>query len=87
MITGRMRPSPQQFDPSGLQFLSKQEVAAMQDMFTIESHTSHFHLYDKKCGPYLLFKPYDEIMEDLKVSIAKVNATAIAYPFGAYNNG
>lgn len=85
MITGRMRPAPQPFDPRGLQFLSKQEVAAMRDVFTFESHTSHFHLSDKKRGPYLLFKPYNEIMEDLKASIAKVNATAIAYPFGAYN--
>ncbi|BDG45094.1 polysaccharide deacetylase family protein [Saccharococcus caldoxylosilyticus] len=85
MITGRMRPAPQPFDPSGLQFLSKQEVAKMQDVFTFESHTNHFHLFDKKNGPYLLFKPYHEIMDDLKASIAKVNATAIAYPFGAYD--
>lgn len=85
MITGRMRPSPQPFDPTGLQFLSKQEIAQMRDIIAFESHTNHFHLSDKKYGPYLLFKPYEEVMADLLASKEKIGAMAIAYPFGAYN--
>lgn len=85
MITGRMRPAPQPFDPRGLQFLSKQEIAEMRDVISFESHTNHFHLSDRQYGPYLLFKPYEEAMADLKASKEKIGATAIAYPFGAYN--
>lgn len=85
MITGRMRPAPQPFDPKGLQFLSKQEIEEMRDIIAFESHTNHFHLSDKQYGPYLLFKPYEETMADLWASKEKVGATAIAYPFGAYN--
>jgi len=85
MITGRMRPAPQPFDPTGLQFLSKQEIAQMRDIMTFESHTNHFHLSDQEYGPYLLFKPYEDVMADLLASKEKIGATAIAYPFGAYN--
>ncbi|WP_232509594.1 polysaccharide deacetylase family protein [Parageobacillus thermoglucosidasius] len=43
VITSRIPKEPQKFNPDGLQFLSRSEMAAMSDVFTFESHTHRLH--------------------------------------------
>ena len=55
----------------------------------MESHTEDLHT--RKCNIYwdgaVMCTPYDQIYEDIKVSVSKVkNTNAFAYPFGHYND-
>ncbi len=54
-----------------------------------ESHTDDLH--DRSCDTYwngaVMCKPYNEIYNDIKLSVQKVGSSyAFAYPFGHYNN-
>jgi peptidoglycan/xylan/chitin deacetylase (PgdA/CDA1 family) len=85
VITSRIPKEPQKFNPDGLQFLSRPEMAAMSDVFTFESHTHRLHhLSGRKSD--VLIKPYNVVKEDIKRSKDILGARYFAYPFGQYNS-
>ncbi|MGL4600817.1 MAG: polysaccharide deacetylase family protein [Plesiomonas sp.] len=90
IISSRIKYFPQPWDANSLQFLSFQEIDAMQDVFEIESHTHFMHKRAASKHPILLSKSYHNIYHDFvrsKKVLAKYNyhADYLSYPFGGYN--
>ncbi len=90
IISSRIKYFPQPWDANSLQFLSFQEIDAMQDVFEIESHTHFMHKRAASKHPILLSKSYHNIYRDFvrsKKVLAKYNyhVDYLSYPFGGYN--
>ncbi|MGL5007842.1 MAG: polysaccharide deacetylase family protein [Plesiomonas sp.] len=89
IISSRIKYFPQPWDANSLQFLSFQEIDAMQDVFEIESHTHFMHKRVLR-HPVLLSKSYHNIYRDFvrsKKVLRKYNyhVDYLSYPFGGYN--
>ena len=90
VITSRIQPTPQDWAPDSLQFLSVSEYQSMKDHTDLQSHSHAMHHYQN-------FKPaapqndYQTLYIDLirsKQELAKLDAQPqyFAYPFGAYSD-
>lgn len=84
LITNRIAEQPVPFNPNSLQFLSRQELKQMEDVFEYGGHTHALH-YSNNGVPALLSEPEQVILKDLQSSRNIINTRFFAYPFGGYN--
>ncbi|WP_394172226.1 polysaccharide deacetylase family protein [Guptibacillus hwajinpoensis] len=69
------------------QYLSVEEIEATSDVFEFASHTNTFHNSEEDGTAYLISKTLPEIQEDVLASIDLIgNTSALAYPYGAYDD-
>ncbi|MDP4552566.1 polysaccharide deacetylase family protein [Alkalihalobacillus macyae] len=69
------------------QYLSVEEIEAISDVFEFASHTNSFHNSEEDGTAYLISKTLPEIQEDVLASIDLIgNTSALAYPYGAYDD-
>ncbi|WP_051331032.1 polysaccharide deacetylase family protein [Aneurinibacillus terranovensis] len=84
LITGKVPPKPQHFDPNKLTSISWPEIPAHSDVFNIQAHTHKFHrMLNGKA--YLVAKPPAEVKQDLQACRALTHADYFSYPYGKYN--
>ena len=78
--------SNQILDPNTLQFISREEMDLMSDVYAYESHTYNLHDWVNNQSKVLSVSK-QELIEDLKKNLAALPySKAFAYPFGKYNN-
>lgn len=70
--------------PSSLQFIHKDELFKYSDVFNYCSHTYKMHNMNNEKA-YLEILSYDEIKNDLIISKELTGGDYISYPFGKYN--
>lgn len=77
----------QTFNPNGgLQFISRDDMNTMSDVYSYESHTYNLHELIGNQSKVLLVSR-NELIEDLKKNLAALpHSKAFSYPFGKYNN-
>lgn len=79
-------PSNQTLNPNTLQFISKEEMEWMSDVYAYESHTYNLHDWVRNQSKLLLVSK-QELIEDLRKNLANLpHSKAFSYPFGKYNN-
>ena len=77
--------SNQILNPNTLQFISKEEMDWMSDVYAYESHTYNLHELVGNQSKVLLVSR-SELMEDLKKNRESLpHSKSFAYPFGKYN--
>ncbi|MBU8881152.1 polysaccharide deacetylase family protein [Bacillus sp. FJAT-29790] len=85
IITGRTSDWPSTFNPAGLQSLSKPEMVEMKGTFEFGSHTAAMHdLSGNKS--FMLIKPQNEVLNDLRISKNFLNTNYFCYPFGQFDS-
>lgn len=86
-MIGSLAAKPQQeFNPTGLQYVSIDEAFKYEDVFGYGSHTYNMHKLNDKNIPLLLSSNKKHIMEDLDKSKTVLNCKHFAYPYGRFNN-
>lgn len=77
----------QTFNPTGgLQFISREDMDAMSDVYAYESHTYNLHEMVGNQSKVLRVSK-NELTLDLKKNVAALpHSKAFSYPFGKYNN-
>ena len=77
----------QTFNPTGgLQFISREDMDAMSDVYAYESHTYNLHEMVGNQSKVLRVSK-NELIMDLKKNVAALpHSKAFSYPFGKYNN-
>lgn len=86
MITERTPDEPLPFNFRRLDFLSHEEMRAMTDHYGFHSHTHGLHWQTEEKEPFLLVKPKEEVLADLRLSRSLLYQTPyLAYPFGQYD--
>lgn len=79
-------PLNQTFNPNRLQFISKEDMASMSDVYAYESHTYNLHDWVGNQSKVLLVSK-QELIEDLKKNLKSLpHSKSFAYPFGKYNH-
>ncbi len=79
-------PSNQTLNPNTLQFISREEMEWMSDVYAYESHTYNLHDWIGNQSKVLRVSR-SELIEDLKKNLETLpHSKAFAYPFGKYNN-
>jgi len=79
-------PSNQTLNPNTLQFISREEMEWMNDVYAYESHTYNLHDWIGNQSKVLRVSR-SELIEDLKKNLENLPySKAFAYPFGKYNN-
>ncbi len=66
-------------------YLDWNDINKMKDIFQFASHTHNLHFTDSNGISFLLSKPQETIINDLKKSIKILNTKYFNYPFGQYN--
>ncbi|MGM9943509.1 MAG: polysaccharide deacetylase family protein [Lysinibacillus sp.] len=78
--------SNQTFNPYRLQFISREDMELMSDVYAYESHTYNLHDWVGNQSKVLLVSK-QELIADLKKNLAALpHSKAFSYPFGKYNN-
>lgn len=90
VISSRIKTVPQKWTPDGLQFMSKHEIKASQDVFNIQSHTHFLHKLDYRNSPILFSRKEHTIFLDFQHSMQVLQKFEpeqryLAYPFGGFN--
>ena len=79
-------PSNQTLNPNTLQFISREEMEWMNDVYAYESHTYNLHDWIGNQSKVLRVSR-SELIEDLRKNLENLpHSKAFAYPFGKYNN-
>jgi len=87
IITSRTPATPSVFNHKQLNFLSKQEMNEMTDVFNYHAHTHGLHSLTAKNESFLTAKSRDVVKQDLLLNRKLLNQTRyLAYPFGQYNS-
>lgn len=73
------------FNPNELQYLSWEEIENSRDVFQYGSHTHNLHSLNDNGLGYLVAQPREEVKNDLKTSMEKIDTVYFAYPYGHYN--
>ncbi|SCY94878.1 polysaccharide deacetylase family protein [Alkaliphilus peptidifermentans] len=84
LITGLIEEYDQGFNPKTLQYLSRDNLISMLDVFEYANHTHNLHYIDNKKS-YLLLKEDGELEEDIKTNMKVTLSPYFAYPYGQYN--
>lgn len=66
-------------------FLNWKQIKNSRDIFQFASHTHNLHFLDSNMNSYLVSRPKDIIIKDLKKSMKFLNTKYFAYPYGQYN--
>ncbi|OEF96802.1 stalk domain-containing protein [Desulfuribacillus alkaliarsenatis] len=89
-ITDMIRPIPETFNTSRINFISWQEINQHSDVFTIEAHSHNLHRLSNNLS-HLITVPYNELINDMnesrKLLKSYINHDSVyfAYPYGQYN--
>lgn len=87
LITGYITEKDSKFEPAGTQYLSLSDIQKGCDIFDYQLHTYNFHHKNKKDQSFLVSKPKQDIIRDLRISLHNLNKEQplFAYPYGEYN--
>ncbi|MBB6451735.1 peptidoglycan/xylan/chitin deacetylase (PgdA/CDA1 family) [Salirhabdus euzebyi] len=87
VITEAITEKKQSYNPEKHQYLSVNEIEKSCDVFSFQSHTYNYHKENEKEEAYLVYKPQQDIEEDISISLVNLdqNNLSFAYPFGEYN--
>ncbi|MBV1819921.1 polysaccharide deacetylase family protein [Anaerosalibacter bizertensis] len=67
-------------------FLNWKQIKNSRDIFEFASHTHNLHFLDSNMNSYLISRPKDIIIKDLKKSMKLLDTKYFAYPYGQYNS-
>lgn len=85
MITSRIG-ATKQFDWTGLQFLSQEDMTNMTDVYDYHNHTHALHNIVNGVSD-VVSKPDSTVYSDLQTAKSLVSSNYFAYPFGQYDTG
>ncbi|MFA9558162.1 polysaccharide deacetylase family protein [Evansella sp. AB-rgal1] len=87
IITAAITKRDPKYVANAYQYLSTSDIQNSCDVFDFQSHTYNFHKRAFSYSPYLIVKPEEEILEDIRNSITNLGGRnrAFAYPYGAYD--
>lgn len=74
-----------EFDPKMIQFISWEEMEEHSDVFEYACHTHNFHRLENGKS-YLVTKPREELMNDLRMNLETMKNPYFAYPYSEYNS-
>ncbi|WP_053955136.1 polysaccharide deacetylase family protein [Inediibacterium massiliense] len=84
-ITGLIEDKDLPFSPYKMQHIDFKSMDSYKDVFEFASHTHKMHAVDEYDQSYLVSKPKEEAVKDLKKSMELLDTKAIAYPYGQYS--
>ncbi len=86
LITSKISDKNENYKPSKMQYLSKDEILQSKNVFEFASHTHNMHKRDKTTNePFLKLKSEKEIIYDIQESLKHADKPYFAYPYGSYN--
>ncbi|PGK51235.1 hypothetical protein CN918_25945 [Priestia megaterium] len=89
VITSRMTPYNQTFNPDSIQSLSTLEMTEMKDVYSFEGHTNNLHYFLNGKGA-ILSTLFTDVLVDLQTNRLALKdfsqAYYLAYPFGHYDS-
>lgn len=65
-------------------YLNWKQIKNSRDIFQFASHTHNLHFLDSNTDSYLVSRPKDMVIKDLKKSMKLLNTKYFAYPYGMY---
>lgn len=86
LVTGRVTGEDTSSGSKSNAYLNWREINQIRDNFEFASHTNYLHTLDSNNKSFLIVKPKDIIMKDLKVSKDILNTQYFAYPFGQFSS-